>query len=54
MGFNDFFGGMFDIDGDGKASSAEGMLGFLVFNEVMKDDDEDTDKDDLFFDLDDE
>ena len=52
MGFNDFFGGMFDIDGDGMTSPDEAALGFLFLDETM-DEDEDSD-DDFDLDFDDE
>ena len=48
--FGQPFGGMFDMDGDGKTDFTEEWLGYMVMNEVMKEessDKDDTDSDDL-------
>lgn len=57
MGFldgnDDFFGGMFDLDGDGETSWAEVTSAFGSFCEAMEEDDSDSDYDsDTYYDLD--
>ena len=45
---NGFFGGLFDIDGDGELSAAERALDFAMFSEMVEEcedyDSEDTDE----------
>lgn len=45
----DFFGGMFDFDGDGKTTWNERFLGFMSFEDFTKEDtfDDDYDSDDF-------
>lgn len=43
----DIFGGLFDIDGDGKTSIEEEVLAYLIFQEMQK---EETPKTDEFYD----
>lgn len=38
--FENPFGGMFDINGDGKEDLGEQWLGFMVINECLKEDDD--------------
>lgn len=36
------FGGLFDLNGDGKLSPMEQALDFMAFNELLNDDEDDT------------
>ena len=36
---DDFFGGLFDINGDGVTDEEERALGFFILNEMSRDDD---------------
>ena len=38
---DDFFGGMFDFNGDGKTDAVEAALGFQVLEEIDREDDND-------------
>lgn len=38
---NDFFGGMFDFHGDGHTDGAEQALGFMILDDMSRDDEED-------------
>ncbi len=49
---NGFFGKMFDLNRDGKLDSIERAMDYMLFNEMMKDDEEE--QDDEEFDSDDE
>ena len=42
---DDIFGGMFDFNGDGQTDAAEEALGFMILDEMSRED-EDTDEDD--------
>ena len=42
---DDFFGGMFDFDGDGQTDDIEAAVGFMVLDELCRED-EDADEDD--------
>lgn len=46
---DDFFGGLFDLDGDGVTDSTKEALGFAMISELLDDgnDDLDSDLDDL-------
>lgn len=35
---NGFFGGLFDLDGDGELSAAESALDFAMFSEMVEED----------------
>lgn len=41
--FGGLFGDLFDLNGDGNIDPAEDYLGYNVFRETMKDDDDDLD-----------
>ena len=41
----DFFGGMFDFNGDGQTDAAEAALGYQILDEMSRDDNEDDDED---------
>lgn len=43
---DDFFGGMFDFNGDGKTDLGEEFLAYQIFEEVMKEETNDTESDD--------
>ena len=44
---DDFFGGMFDFNGDGQTDAAEEALGFMVLDEMSrKNNEEEDEKDD--------
>ena len=45
FGSNDFFGGMFDFNGDGQTDAVEAAIGFQVLDEMDREDDEDNDSD---------
>lgn len=48
--FDDFFGGMFDFNGDGHTDLTEQATGFAVLDEMSKEDesdDSDTDSDEF-------
>lgn len=47
---DDFFGGMFDFNGDGKTDLGEEFLAYQIFEEVMKEETNDTESDDDGFD----
>ncbi len=47
---DDFFGGMFDFDGDGKTDAVEAAIGFQILDEMNREDDEDEDYDDEDYD----
>lgn len=49
--FDDFLGGMFDINGDGKMDSGEMFMAYKMFEEVTKDEEDSEDED--FFEDDD-
>lgn len=42
---DDFFGGMFDFNGDGQTDAAEEALGYMILDEMSRED-EDADEDD--------
>ena len=42
----DFFGGMFDFNGDGQTDFVEMALGFQILDEMRREEDGDTDNDD--------
>ena len=42
---DDFFGGMFDFNGDGQTDAAEAALGFQILDEMDLEDGEDNDSD---------
>ena len=42
---DDFFGGMFDFNGDGKTDTIEAALGYQILAEIGREDDEKTDPD---------
>ena len=42
---DDFFGGMFDFNGDGQTDAIEASIGFQVLDEMDREDDEDNDSD---------
>ena len=44
-GNDDFFGGMFDFNGDGRTDAVEAALGFQILDEMDRGDDEDNDDD---------
>ncbi len=44
-GNDDFFGGMFDFNGDGHTDMVEAYLGFQILEEADREDDEDDDSD---------
>ncbi|MBQ6067424.1 MAG: hypothetical protein IJK89_11465 [Clostridia bacterium] len=44
-GNDDFFGGMFDFNGDGQTDSVEAALGYQILDEMDREDDEDNDSD---------
>lgn len=45
-GNDDFFGGMFDFNGDGQTDAVEAAIGFQVLDEMTREDDKDNkDKD---------
>lgn len=39
--FDDIFGGMFDLNGDGTTDMTEELTGLMMFNELEKEDSED-------------
>ena len=43
---DDYFGGMFDFNGDGKTDIGEEFLAYQIFEEVMKEETDDTESDD--------
>ena len=43
---DDFFGGMFDFNGDGQTDSVEAAIGFQILDEMDREDNEDNDSDD--------
>ena len=46
--FDDFFGGMFDMNGDGKTDWAEEAMGIMIMDEYFKQEEKnDTDDDDF-------
>lgn len=45
-----FFNKMFDMNHDGKLDAGEQFLEFIVFNEMMKEEEEESDCDDDFAD----
>ena len=44
-GNDDFFGGMFDFNGDGQTDAVEAVLGYQILDEMDREDDEDNDSD---------
>lgn len=42
---DDFFGGMFDFNGDGRTDAVEAALGYQILDEMDREDDEDNDSD---------
>lgn len=38
--YNDFFGGMFDFDCDGHTDAAEQALGFMILDDMSREDEE--------------
>ena len=38
---DDFFGGMFDFNGDGQTDAVEAAIGFQVLDEMTREDDKD-------------
>lgn len=42
---DDFFGGVFDFNGDGQTDAAEAALGYQILDEMDREDDEDNDSD---------
>jgi hypothetical protein len=42
---NDFFGGIFDFNRDGKTDFSEQFLGFMIMQDIMKTEDDDNDLD---------
>ena len=44
-GNDDFFGGMFDFNGDGRTDAVEAAIGFQVLEEMDRDDDEEAEED---------
>ena len=42
---DDFFGGMFDFNGDGQTDAVEAAIGFQVLEEMDRDDDEEAEED---------
>ena len=42
---DDFFGGMFDFNGDGQTDAVEAAIGFQVLEEMDRDDDEEAEDD---------
>ncbi len=44
-GNDDFFGGMFDFNGDGQTDSVEAALGYQILNEMDRKNDEDNNSD---------
>ena len=42
---DDFFGGMFDLNGDGQTDAVEAAIGFQVLEEMDRDDDEEAEED---------
>ena len=40
---DDFFGGMFDFDGDGRTDLFEAYLGFQILEEMRREDDQEED-----------
>ena len=40
---DDFFGGMFDFNGDGQTDAVEAAIGFQVLDEMSRDDNENED-----------
>lgn len=51
---DDLFGGLFDLDGDGRMDAAETAMSFMLFDSLMKDDEDeyDDEEDEDEFDLD--
>ena len=43
---DDFFGGIFDFDSDGQTDIVEAALGYQIFDEMDRDDDENNESDD--------
>ena len=44
-GNDDFFGGIFDFNGDGQTDSVEAALGYQILNEMDRKNDEDNNSD---------
>ena len=44
-GNDDFFGGMFDFNGDGQTDAVEAAIGFQILDGMDREDDEDNDSD---------
>ena len=42
---DDFFGGMFDFNCDGRTDAVEAALGYQILDEMDREDDEDNDSD---------
>lgn len=42
---DDFFGGMFDFNGDGQTDAVEAAIGFQVFDEMSREKDENDESD---------
>ena len=42
---DDFFGGMFDFNGDDQTDAVEAAIGFQVLDEMSQEDDEENDSD---------
>ena len=40
---DDFFGGMFDFNGDGQTDAIEEAIGYQILDEMDREDDEDND-----------
>jgi hypothetical protein len=43
---NDFFGGMFDFNGDGQTDAVEAAIGFQVLDEMSRENNKDGDDED--------
>ena len=41
----DFFGGMFDFNGDGETDAAEQALGFIILDDMIREDEDNDDGD---------
>ena len=42
---DEFFGGMFDFNGDGQTDEMEAAIGFQILNEMSREDDDNDDAD---------